>query len=440
MTKRFLILLAVLALSTTSLNGCTSTESREEDEIAAETSSDATASEDAPVGDDALMAESLPEESLDSGLSDAPPPSDGAPEDIAASEPPTADSIPAESTMTEEPPTTDTSVAASEPAPPTDVADVQPPAEEKTEVQEPAPAPAPKPVASLQKVPEKPWKQGGQLLNTVYFARPGDTVESISQVIYNSDKTADLKKANTQLKSRGPKPGEKIYYNSPLRPADADRVLTYFEDNGIQPETYVAKEGDNIRNLGADLLGYKDGWKEVWSTNSVESKGQLEPGTELRYWRGAAVAANSPPAMTPPQQMPPPMPEVTPPPEMAPPPPPPDMAAAPPPPPPPPMPEMTPPPPPPDMAMAPPPPPPPDTAMMNDMPPPPPPADMAPPEPPPREARPAAQAQGDMDEDTMLALGVIAVAVLGLVGLLIARKKRKQRELEAAFNETQVGT
>jgi hypothetical protein len=425
MTKRLLILLAILALGLGSISGCTSTESKDEDEIAAD-SGDATASEDNSAGgDDALIADALPEESLDSSLTDAPPPTD-APAAAADPAPPTADALPP------------TDNASAEATPSANVADMQPPTEEKpaetTESEEP-----PKPVvASLQKVPDKPWKQGKQWLNTVYFARPGDSVASISQMIYGADKSSELTKANPKLKTRDPKPSEKVFYNSPLRPTDSEKMLTYYEDNGLAPETYVTKEGDTIQEVGKALLGYDAAWKEIWPINMVESKGKLDPGTELRYWRGTAMAGGSqmipvgqqpPPSQMPPQES---MQRQA---EMNQGPPPPEMAAAQQPPPPP-MQDI--PPPPPDMAAAPP-PPPPDMGM-NDMPPPPPP-EAAPPPPPPPMDKKANMAAQDMDEDTMLALGVIAVAVLGLVGLLIARKKRRQRELDSAFNnETQVGT
>jgi hypothetical protein len=461
MTKRLVILLAALGFSLTMLNGCTSKESKDDAEIAAETA-DATAAGDTTAdgsttttsnGDD-LMADALPEESLDSNnLADATPPAEAPPtENVANNDqapPQIADSLPSEPAPSEP-------MKTEEPKASKAVAEMPPPPSEPKEEK-----PAPVAAASLQKVSDsKPWKQGGQLLNTVYIARPGDTVASISQTIYGSDKTKELKKANPKLKSREPKPSEKVFYNSPLRPDDSERMLTYFEDNGIQPETYVAKKGDTIKKVAKNLLGYDNAWKEMWSTNAVDSKGKLEEGTELRYWKQAPTAVAKTDTAPPPSSEPPPadMGNATPPPaDMAgnAPAPPPDMGNAPPPPP-----DMAgnAPPPPPDMNGAPP-PPPPDMAS-NDLPPPPPPPpppDMAAPPPPPPPA--AAGTTGEhtpgkdgkkhagageegmaMDEDTMMALGVIAVAALALGGLLIMRKKRKQRELESAFSETHVGT
>ncbi|MNL25083.1 hypothetical protein D3C87_1465480 [compost metagenome] len=210
-------------------------------------------------------------------------------------------------------------------------------------------------------------------------------------------------------------------------------MLTYYEDNGIAPETYVAKEGDNIRQISKDLLGYKDAWKEVWASNSVDSKNAISAGTELRYWKGGAVAAApapemhqeiaaAPPAqeMAPPAEMP--M-EMAPPPQQAdnmdmPPPPPDAMGGQ----------EMAPPPPPPDMAqeMAPPPPPPPVEAIN-------------PPAPAAQEGGEEISALNGMDNDTTLALAVVGLAAAGLAILIVVRKKRRQKELEQHMDNTHVG-
>ncbi len=437
MTKRLLILLAICSFSLASLNGCTSKESKDDAEVATdapEAGGDnleaADGSGTPPVA--GATADALPEDSLDSALSETPPaaeaPAPAASSDIMAqSSEPTLD-MPNETTP--EPSLSSPNSSG--------IADIEPPATESKPKAEPPPMEAPTPApaaASLQKVPETPYQQNGILLNTVYFARPGDTVSSVSQMIYGSDKTSELKKANPKLKNRDPKPSEKIFYNSPIRSADAEKMMTYYEDNGIKAETYIAQEGDTIQKVGKNILGYDKGWKELWTMNTIESKGKLEPGTELKYYKGPAtkIASNEAPPMAPPQELPPPpanMGEAS----ALPPPPPADMAANQPPPP------M-------DMNGAPP-PPAMDQTAMNDMPPPPPPEAAAPPPPPPppaaapfeKKAKADPGAGEAMDEETMVALAAITVAALGITAILIAKRKRRQRELEAAFNETQVGT
>jgi hypothetical protein len=193
--------------------------------------------------------------------------------------------------------------AASTEAPP--VADVAPAEQAASEMPPADAAPAaPMPVASLKKIKETPYKQGGILLNTVYVARKGDTWSAVSEKVFGADKVADLKKGNPYLASREVKVGDKIYYNSPARSTDAEKMLTYYEDKGVPAQTYTAKGGDNIRELGKSLLGEKNSWKELWATNlAVESKGELPEGTELRYWpEGADAGAAAPVAETPPPQ------------------------------------------------------------------------------------------------------------------------------------------
>lgn len=151
----------------------------------------------------------------------------------------------------------------------------------------------------VKKIADAPFNKNGVLANTVYIARPGDDLNSISQKIFGSDNTAHLLQANPNL-SRGVKVGDKVYYNSPKRPQDSSRMLTYYEDNGVPAQSYVAQSGDNIRSISKNLLGNQASWKEVWATNmAVESKDELAAGTELRYWPEGAMVAAAPAAPTP---------------------------------------------------------------------------------------------------------------------------------------------
>lgn len=146
------------------------------------------------------------------------------------------------------------------------------------------PVEAPAPKISLKKIKTEPYEVSGILVNAVYIARPSDTLKSISQKIYGTDKTTELKTINTYL-TRKVKVGDKIYYNSPNRPTDNVQLLFYPQDANIQMQTYVTNEGDNIRTVSSQLLGYKDAWKEVWSTNpNVESKELVPAGLQLAYY------------------------------------------------------------------------------------------------------------------------------------------------------------
>lgn len=147
---------------------------------------------------------------------------------------------------------------------------------------------------SLKKVSDAvPYAFGDGFVNTIYIAHPKETLKQISQTIYGSDKTKELKKINSFLKARSPRAGDKIAYVSPNRPTDSSKTITYFEDTGMIPETYVAQKGDNLRKVAKKLLGYDNAWKEVWSTNAIESKTKLAEGETFKYWK-------SPVAITPP--------------------------------------------------------------------------------------------------------------------------------------------
>ncbi len=275
--------------------------------------------------------------------------------------------------------------------------------------------------STLQKVPAKPWIVGKTVYNAVYFARPGDTVAGISAMIYGSDKSDIIRKGNTQLKKREPKPGEKVYYNSPMRPDDQERMMVYYEDIGMPAETYSAQAGDNLKKVSKQLLGYDNAWKEVWASNTVESKTKLDEGTQLRYWKGSG-AGMAPTELAPKADAKMPMKNnaMNPPAEEMPPPPPNDFA---------PPPEM------PNQGMA-----------ANDLPPPPPmeAPQMAPPPPPPpvvmntKKVKNAEAAQGD---DQMIILAAVIVVALGGAGLLLMRRRRKQKEFDQRYNNTstQVG-
>jgi hypothetical protein len=149
----------------------------------------------------------------------------------------------------------------------------------------------------VKKIRSAPFTKAGSLLNTVYIARPGDTLSSISQKIYNEDRSSSLLAWNNTL-GRGVKVGDKVYYNSSRRPNDSNRMLTYYEDVGIEAQHYFSKPGDNIRVVSRQLLGsdgHERSWMEVWATNlEVESKDEIAGGIDLRYWPPGGAPSASP--------------------------------------------------------------------------------------------------------------------------------------------------
>ncbi len=290
--------------------------------------------------------------------------------------------------------------------------------------------PAPKPPAPYRKVESAPFDRSGKTMNTVYLARKKDTWSKVAgKALNDSSMAKTLKKWNPSLSHRELRIGDKVYYNSPNRPEDNSKILTYFEDRGDIPQTFVAQEGDKLRSVAKDLLGSEDNWKELWATNSLESKGTLSAGTELRYWKDSQevappmesrmARAEIPPPPPPPEPM---MNEIPPPPPMN------DI-----------------PPPPPAMSE----PPPPEPMMQsNELPPPPPPP--PPPLPPPTEPPVVQDDMEAMDhEDGDSGLGVSSdmvpllasgIGILLLLVVVMVIRKRKSSAMDEAFDEkTHVG-
>ncbi len=415
--KKFIVIFACLSVMFSQV-GCPSKSAKNEDE-------ESVASEEAPESDsaaaeegsteDVASTEEQPEEtatseqmsenqvsnetSPNSGDAFSTPPPEAAPADHQASTPPIPEPSP----------------AAIEP-PPAIVESPTPMADASSMPSEPMPVEEKPKALPLLKVDSVPRKENGINLNTVYVTRSGESLKTISQKIYSADKVSEFKANNPGLKNK-PSVGTKIYYQSPNRPDDETKVLTYYEDVGMTPEVYVAQSGDDLKKVAKKILGGKEAWKELWVTNSFESKGKLDEGTEIRYWKTpdelaktqntspdlGATGALPEPSATNDQanQLPPP----------------PDMAK-----------NDFPPPPPVDNSL-PPPPPPPSDAMAP--PPPPPPMDQA------KKSKHDETTEDQavaMDEDTMMALGAVGISAAALAALIVIRRKRKMKDAESEFH------
>lgn len=168
--------------------------------------------------------------------------------------------------------------------------DLGEPAPLVAEVDPPAPSlEAAKKVVPVAKVPENPFFRNERVMNTVYIARPGDDLATISKKVFDSDRTAMLLADNPHI-AKGIEPGDKIYYNSPNRPDDRKQVLTYYEDNSLPVQYYTTQEGDDIQRIGKRLLGFDEAWREIYATNdSLETQALLPKGLQIRYWTGAKL-------------------------------------------------------------------------------------------------------------------------------------------------------
>lgn len=346
MKKNVLVLLLIAGLVAFN-SGCTSKESQS-DEQAIENADvekiETIDSVDAPAPTTDTAATPAPENpaasdaSLDAALNEGTPAATTPPADTTVTETPVADASAAAAPTVDTPATTAPAVTETQLSPETNAITEMPGSSSEiteTPIVDATPsesvvatpvAKAPSAGPALKKVNGlTPYQaKSGGWVNTVYIARPKEKLADISQKIFGSDKTADLKAIadNSYLKSRAPKAGDKIYYVSPNRPDDSTKMLLYYEDMGLVPKTYVAKPGENLRKVSKSLLGYDNAWKEIWSSNSIESKTSLKDGEILRYWTNdsnevMAAAPPSPPpqganvATQPPQttgQMAPPMP------------------------------------------------------------------------------------------------------------------------------------
>ena len=158
-------------------------------------------------------------------------------------------------------------------------------AREESVAEVPEPAPPVKQKVSVKKIKRVPYQVGSALVNAVYIARSGDTVESVSRKIYGSDQSARLYTFNPHFQSRPLKVGDKIYYTSPHRPTDTNQLLIYYEDLGVAPSNYLIAAGKNVREVAAQLLGHPESWKEIWATNpDLQSKGRVSGNVIVVYW------------------------------------------------------------------------------------------------------------------------------------------------------------
>ena len=154
----------------------------------------------------------------------------------------------------------------------------------------PSPAKTVTKLISVKKIKTSPYRRSGFLVNAVYLARQGDTIESVSQKIYGQDRSGDLYSINPHFRSRPLKTGAKVYYPSPQRPNDSSQLLVYYEDIGLPPNYHSLERGQNIRTAARNLLGSPDSWKEIWATNpEIQSKGAAEQTMQLRYWDGSGT-------------------------------------------------------------------------------------------------------------------------------------------------------
>lgn len=152
-------------------------------------------------------------------------------------------------------------------------------------------------LSPLKKMETEAFTRAGTKLNRLYVARSGDSIKEVSQKIYGEDKSAKLLKWNPSL-HRSLKVGDKVYYASATNPDD-NKVMLYYEENGISPTFFNLKKGQSFRKVAKELLGHERSWMEIWATNpNIESKWEVTADEQIRYWptgtTGSPIAKTEP--------------------------------------------------------------------------------------------------------------------------------------------------
>lgn len=111
-----------------------------------------------------------------------------------------------------------------------------------------------------------PLRQGEHWLNSFYvLTSEQESWQSLSQKFYGrSDRAGLLQNWNlsTPLNS-----GAIVYYNSPFRPQDRERMLSFAEDFGQRAEAYVVRKGDTLSKLAGQLWGNVHAWPAIAAIN-----------------------------------------------------------------------------------------------------------------------------------------------------------------------------
>jgi len=180
------------------------------------------------------------------------------------------------------------------------------PAPAPEEVAAPVSAPevkaaAPVVTAKALTIPTQAISKAGANLNRYYFARSGDSADSLSQLFYGStDNSKEIAKWN----GKSFKAGSLVYFVSADQPDDSE-MSSFYEEQGISTDTYTVKAGDQLSTIAQNKYGNVQSWKEIASLNHLTNPDHISPGQQLTllptqmtsiHAKPAAVTAQLPPA------------------------------------------------------------------------------------------------------------------------------------------------
>lgn len=115
-------------------------------------------------------------------------------------------------------------------------------------------------VLSVPVIKEAHW------LNAYYFVTAeSETWETLSIKFYNTtDKATLLQRWND---GQTLKVGSPVYYNSPFRPTDRDKVLSFADDFGQAPLEHKVQAGDTLSKMAVTLWGNAQAWPAIAAAN-----------------------------------------------------------------------------------------------------------------------------------------------------------------------------
>jgi nucleoid-associated protein YgaU len=134
----------------------------------------------------------------------------------------------------------------------------------------------------MPKVASAPFDSGGVWMNAYQFVRSKDDQwQTLSTRAYGSPGQAETLKAwNPGVKL---KPGNIVYYNSPQRPTDQERMRHIADDLGLPLENVSVNAGDTLSKMAEKFYQEPQLWKEIAALNpSISRPDWVIPGTALR--------------------------------------------------------------------------------------------------------------------------------------------------------------
>jgi LysM domain len=111
-----------------------------------------------------------------------------------------------------------------------------------------------------------PIKDGSHWLNAFYFVTSdSETWQSLAVKFYNRAEHAQL--LRDWNKGERLHAGSVIYYNSPFRPQDREKMLSFAEDFGQPADQHLVQAGDSLSKIAGALWGNVHAWPAIAAIN-----------------------------------------------------------------------------------------------------------------------------------------------------------------------------